>query len=103
MPSRTIQFTTTKTKAYEDTSFVTGDSPRVLEVRDDLSNKPANAGYFINDGNGDIIVQIYNNDQNDYGDQHTIKAGEMVQLNGLNIRRIKLTWVTNSAYRILVG
>jgi len=62
MPPRTVQFTTTKAKSYEDTSFVTGDSPRVLEIRDDLSNKVGNAGWFINDGPGDILIELQNND-----------------------------------------
>ena len=103
MPPRIIQFTTTAGKAYEDTSFVTGDSPRVIEVEDDLANKIGQAGWFINDGPGDIQVAIQNNEQSVYSDAFTTKSGEMYQLNGLNIRRVRLTWVANSAYRFFIS
>ena len=103
MPPRIIQFTTTAGKVYEDTSFVTSESPRTIEVRDDLGNKPGNAGWFINDGPGDIQVEIQNNEQSGYGDAFTTKSGEMFALNGLNIRRVKLTWVSDSAYRFFIS
>ena len=103
MPSRMVQFTTTAGKAYEDTSFVTGDSPRTIEVRDDLANKVGNAGWFINDGPGDIQMAIQNNEQSGYSDNFTTKSGEMFALNGLNIRRVRLTWVSNSSYRFFIG
>ena len=103
MPPRFIQHTTAVGQFYEDTSFVTGDSPLVIEVRDDLSNKVGQAGWFINDGPGDIQVAIQNNEQSSYSDAFTTKSGEMYQLNGLNIRRVRLTWVADSAYRFFIG
>ena len=103
MPPRIIQHTTTVGQSYEDTSFVTGDSPRVLEIRDDLSNKPSQAAWFINDGAGDIQIEIQNNEQSGYSDAFTTKTGEMFQLNGLNIRRVRLIWVSDSSYRAFFG
>ena len=103
MPPRTVQFVTTAGQFYEDTSFATGDSPLVIEVRDDLSNKPGQAGWFINDGAGDIQIAMQNNEQSGYGDNITTKSGEMYQLNGLNIRRFRITWVADSAYRFYIS
>ena len=103
MPLRIVQHTTTAGQSYEDTNFVTGDSPRTIEIRDDLGNKPGNAGWFINDGPGDIQVEIQNNEQSGYSDAFTSKTGEMFALNGLNIRRIRLTWVSDSQYRLFMG
>ncbi len=99
MPPRIIQHTTTAGKSYEDTSFVTGESLRVLEIRDDLANKPSQAAWFINDGPGDIQLELQNNEQSGYGEAFTTKTGEMFQFNGLNIRRVRLTWVSDSSYR----
>lgn len=103
MPLRFNQYTTTANQSYEDTNFVAGDSPRVIEVRNDLGNKPGQAGWFINDGAGDINMEIQNNEQSIYGDAFTTKSGEMFQLNSLNIRRVRLTWVADSAYRFFIG
>ena len=103
MPVHFVQFTTTSIKVYEDTSFVTSESPRILEIRDDLANKPANIGIFINDGAGDILIAIQNDERSDYGDNFTTKNGDMLTLNGLNIRRIRLTWGSNSSYRSFFG
>jgi len=103
MPPRFIQHTTTVAKAYEDTSFVTGESPRTIEIRDDLGNKPGQAGWFINDGAGNIQVEIQNNEQSGFSDAFTTQSGEMFSLNGLNIRRIRITWVSDSSYRLFMG
>ena len=90
-----------RTVAYEDSSFVTGDSPVVHDVYTDLKQRPGSDGYIICDGAGDIKVE-FSNDGTNYGSQHTLKASEVLSLTNLEIWLIKVTWVTNSAYRILV-
>lgn len=86
---------------YEDTSFTSAESPRVLNVEADLGRK-AYDGYIINDGAGDIRFEI-SNDGTTYGAQHTQKSGEAVVLTGRTISKIRLTWVdANCGYRILV-
>ena len=87
-------------KGYEDTSFVTGESPRVLDVNTDLGRN-AREGGILNDGAGDLLVEI-SNDGATYGDQHTLKADEVFDLEGRNVDSIRLTWVADTGYRAVV-
>jgi len=89
------------TVAYEDTSFATGDSPAVLDVLTDLG-RIAHEGYVINDGPGRILVEFSFNTTT-YGGQHTLRDGETLSFNNLKIKRIRLTWVDNSSYRVMVA
>jgi len=89
-----------RTGKYEDTSFVVAETGRVLDVNTDLGRN-AHDGYFINDGPGTILLEI-SDDGLIYGAQHTIKGDEVFGLGKLDIDRMRLTWVSNSAYRCLV-
>lgn len=89
-----------RTGTYEDTAFETGDTGLVLDVNADLGRN-AHDGYFINDGPGDIKVEI-SDDGLIYGGLHTLKGDEMLSFDKLDVDSIRLTWVTNSAYRVLV-
>lgn len=89
-----------KTESYEDTGFVTGESPKVLDVNNDLGRN-AHDGYIVNDGDGDIIYEI-SSDGDSYGGEHTLKKDEWINFFMLDIDRIRLTWVANSAYRVMV-
>ena len=89
-----------RTRSYEDTSFVTGDSPKVLDVNEDLKHN-AHDGYMVCDGAGNITLEI-SDDGLEYGEEHTIKQDEIVDFFMLDIDKIRLTWIANSAYRILV-
>ena len=86
--------------SYEDTSFVTGDSPVVLDINSDLSRNGRD-GYIVNDGNGNFTVEISDNGT-DYDGAHTLKESEVLNLKGLDIDKIRITWVANSAYRVFV-
>ena len=85
---------------YEDTSFVTGESPTTVDVNDDLGRNGSD-GYFTNDGDGDIEIQFSKNGTT-FGEKATIKKDEVVLFKGLDIDTILLTWVADSSYRILV-
>jgi len=89
-----------RTKAYEDASFVTGESPRVLDVLTDLGRN-GHDGYLVNDGVGDIKVEL-SDDGTTYGGQHTVKKDEIFDLFMLDIAKIRLTWVADCGYRGLV-
>lgn len=89
------------TVAYEDTSFTTGDSPAILDVFTDLG-RIAHEGYIVNDGPGRILVEM-SFDGTTYGGQHTIYDGDTLSFSNLKIKKIRLTWVDNSAYRAMVG
>ena len=86
--------------SYEDTSFVSGDSPAALDIYTDLG-RIGHDGYVINDGTGNFTVEISFNGTT-YGGLHTIKNGEILKLTGLTIKKIRIIWVTNSSYRVFV-
>ena len=87
-------------KTYEDTSFVTGDSPVVHDFNTDASRN-ASDGWIICDGDGEIQVD-YSIDGLTYGDKFTMKKGEVVDLLSMNIDKIRVTWVSDSSYRIFL-
>ncbi len=87
--------------SYEDVDFVTGDSPIVLDVFTDLG-RVGHEGYILNDGAGNILVEISKNGT-DYGGSSTLKWGDQFNLSNLNINRIRLTWQEDSSYRALVA
>jgi hypothetical protein len=93
-----------KTKAYEDDNFVVEDSPVTHCVHVDLGGRGAR-GYIICDGPGDIRAEFStdgDSDEDTWGDQHTIKSGEKFPLDGIDMYAIKITYVTDSAYRVMV-
>lgn len=89
------------TASYEDTDFVSANSPAVLDVFTDL-DRIAHEGYVINDGPGDFTITFSTNGT-DYGGIHTVSAGEILNFSNLKIKKIKLTHIDDSAYRVLVG
>lgn len=89
------------TVSYEDTSFVSGDSPATLAIETDLG-RVGRKGYFINDGPGDIQVEI-SFDGTNYGGVHTLHGGDVLDLDDLKIRKIRLTYVDVTAYRAMIG
>jgi len=86
--------------SYEDTNFLTGDSPVVLDINTDLERNGRD-GYIANDGVGNFTVEISNDGAN-YGGIHTIKAGEILELAGVNLDKIRITWISNSSYRVFI-
>ena len=87
-------------QTYENAAFVVGDSPATHDFYTDSSGKYAVDGYIICDGAGDIQVDFTRNGI-DYGDKWTMKSGEKVSLLRLDIKKIRVTFVSaNSAYRI---
>ncbi len=98
MPS--LPYLPGRSKKYEDSSFLTGDSPATHDVNNDLGRN-AHDGYLVNDGPGDLTWS-YSDDGITYGDAHTIKQDETVRLTGLDIDSIKITWIADCGYRIMV-
>lgn len=93
-----VDTTRGRSVSYEDTSFVTGDSPVVLDVNNDLSRNGRD-GYIANDGDGNFTVEI-SNDGTNYGGVHTIQLGEAMRLKGLDIDSIRISWISDSSYRV---
>ena len=87
-------------KSYEDTSFVSGDSPKVHDFYGDTSRDSVD-GYIICDGTGNIQVDI-SRDGISYGDKFTMKSGEVVDLLRWRVNKLRVTWVADSAYRVVL-
>lgn len=87
-------------KTFEDTSFVSGDSPASLDCNAVLGR---NATEFSiqNDGPGNFTVSI-SLDNILFGDEKTVKSGEVYAIDALSIDTIRITHVADSAYRVVV-
>lgn len=85
---------------FEDTSFVTGDSPVTLDCNDALGRN-ATEGYIINDGAGNFTV-AFSTDGAAFGDAITIKKNEVIEFEDISVDSLKITWVADSAYRVSV-
>lgn len=86
-------------QTYEDSSFVTGDSPVILDLLTDLGDYARDVA-ITNDGVGNITVAI-SNDGISYSDEHILKAQEGLTLSDIKIDSVRLTWVADSSYRVI--
>lgn len=84
---------------FEDTSFVSGDSPASLDCNAALGR---NATQFSiqNDGAGNFTVAI-SIDGVTFGDEKTMKSGETYSIDGISVDTIRITHVVDSAYRVV--
>ena len=89
------------TVAYEDTNFVSGDSPVVLDIFSDLG-RVGHEGYLLNDGAGNLLVEL-STDGTTYGGSHTLRWGEQLILNNLKVNRIRITWQEDTSYRAMIA
>lgn len=87
-------------KTYESALFSSGSSPAVHDFYGD-TGRYAIDGWIACDGDGNIQVD-YTRDGITYGDKWTMKRGEVVDLLRLDIKKIRVTYVTDSAYRIFL-
>ncbi len=85
---------------FEDTNFVVGDSPVLLDVVVALG-RTGTRGYIINDGPGDFTVS-FSFDGAIFGGEHTLKSGEILLFKNNTTDTIRITHVTDSAYRVSV-
>jgi len=88
-------------KSYIDTSFVTGDSPQVHDVNTDLSRN-GDQGFVYNDGAGNISIKVSESGAVSTEDAIVLKTNEAISLDGWNVDQIQVTWVADSAYRIVM-
>lgn len=84
---------------FEDTSFVTGDSPVTLDLNTALGRNAVN-GTIINDGPGNFTVSFSTNGS-DFGDEITMATQEQIDFDGISVDSLRITWVANSSYRVL--
>ncbi len=84
---------------FEDTSFVSGDSPFTADVNTALGRN-ATSGYIINDGTGGFTI-AFSIDGSVFGDAITMKKNEVINFTNQSVDSIKITHSgTDSAYRI---
>lgn len=84
---------------FEDTNFVTGDSPVTLDFNTALGRNATSVTIW-NDGFGDFTYAI-SNDGASFGDEIRItRADGSHVITGISIDSIRITWVSNSAYRV---
>jgi hypothetical protein len=83
---------------FEDTSFVTGDSPVTLDVNTALGRN-ATEGYIVNDGAGNFTV-AFSTDGTTFGDAIKMKKNEILNFGNISVDSLKITHVADSAYRV---
>jgi hypothetical protein len=86
---------------FEDTSFETGESPVTLDCNAAVG-KNASQGWIKNDGPGNFTI-AFSADGTNFGDAITMKNSEVFSFCDLSVDSIKITWVANSAYRVVVA
>jgi hypothetical protein len=87
--------------ADEDANFVAGDSPVSIDINATLGRN-ATAGWFVNDGPGNIALEI--NEGSGLGDGFTTKSGERISFDGWSggVDTLVITHTgVDSAYRFL--
>lgn len=87
-------------ETFEDDNFILSDSPVILDCNTALGR---NATQFNiqNDGAGSFTVSVSTNGLL-YGDEKTVKNGEIYAIEGLSVDSIRITHIANSAYRVTV-
>lgn len=98
-PSVTIASVNDTFVISEDTNFVTGDSPASFDVNTALGRNGTQFSVW-NDGPGDFTVAV-SNDGATFSGEHTMKQNEVFTINNIEVDTVRITWVANSAYRIL--
>jgi hypothetical protein len=85
-------------EAFEDTSFVTGDSPVSLDINTALGRN-ATATLIMNDGPGNFTYAL-STDGAAFGDEITLKTREFKKYTDVSVHTVRITWVADSAYRV---
>lgn len=84
---------------FEDTSFVVGDSPAILDINTSLGRNGTEFN-VVNDGAGEFTVSI-SNDGISFGEEFTMKNDESYAIDTISIDSIRITHVADSAYRVV--
>lgn len=85
---------------YEDANFVVGSSPVTIDVRADLG-RDGREVQINNDGPGDFRIEV-SNDGVTFSPLLTLHSGERFSVDNLRIDTIRITWVSDSSYRVVV-
>lgn len=83
---------------FEDTNFVAGDSPVILDLNTALGRN-STTGHITNDGAGNFTY-AESNDGVAFGDEVTLKPGETDHWEDISLDSMRITHIADSAYRI---
>ena len=88
----------------EGAQFLTGASPRILDVAKDMGQIADGGSIFIPQATGNnMFVEIETN-EGQWETQFTVYKGESFPLENFNlIKRIRLTWIANTDFRIIAS
>ena len=89
--------------SYDNQEFISSESPVILNIEADLGHKGRRV-QIKNDGNlapfvGDLQFEI-SSDGTVYGGIHTLHAGELMGLDKLNVSKVRITWVADTAVQV---
>jgi len=87
-------------KSYEDTNFVVGDSPVLIDFNSD-AGRNSKEGWITCDGVGNILV-AFSRDGATFGDNWTVKPGESTNFANFDIDTLRITHVADSSYRVVL-
>jgi hypothetical protein len=86
-------------KTYEGT-LTAGVSPLTIDFNAD-AGRNSREGWIANDGAGDILV-AFSRDGITFGDNWTMKTGELTNLANFDIDQLRLTHVADANYRVVL-
>jgi hypothetical protein len=82
---------------FEDSNFVTGDSPTDLDINTELGRN-ARKGYIDNDGTGEITVAFRTTGSGAFGDAIRLKKRKILRFDNISTDTIRVTWVSDTSY-----
>lgn len=86
--------------ASEDSNFVSGDSPVVLDINSELLTNSVDGQIYCTSNAHGIYVE-FSSDGTNYGNKFTIIPGEKFSLFGLKIKKIRISHIgSDSSYRV---
>lgn len=86
---------------FEDDNFIEGSSGIVLEINNVLERNAISVS-IINDGPGDFTVS-FSTDGINWGQEITWKSGDSRDFYRLSVHSLRMTWISNSAYRVVAA
>jgi len=90
-------------KSYENAAFVVGQSPVLIDFNAD-AGRNAKQGWITCDGIAGVgnIQVAFSRDGITFGDNWTMQPGEGTNLESFDIDTLRITYVADSAYRVVL-
>lgn len=92
---------TTSYAPFEDQSFVTGDSPRTVDINAALGRNSSNVTLHIH-GTGDVQIEL-STDGVTFGTAFRGISGSAYSFSPYSVDSIRLTWIADTKYTIIAA